>query len=226
MRATLPWMSGEERELAYYRAVEDFFAKLRGTPHVLSPRDFQLLRSWWREDVPLAAVTAGISEVFERRRQAGEGDPVVSLSYCRHAVRRAAKRLGESRAGAPGDGECEPDGSREALEDLGRHLDRAAEDQAGDRPAIAGCIRSIRASLASLAETSDPAALESGLFSLETALLQACWNALDREERLEIDARARRAAGDESGPAAERAFLAHRDREIRVLLGLPRLELP
>ncbi len=219
-------MTEGKRELEYYRAVEDLFAELRGTPHVLSPRDFQLLRGWWRDGVPLAAVTAGVTEVFARRREAGEDDPVVSLSYCRHAVRRAAKRLAESRVGATDETAGGPDDYRESLEILDRHLERAAGAQAAERPEVADCIRSIRASLAVLVKTEDPAALESGLFSLETALLEGCWNALDHVEQLEIDARARRAAGDATGPAAERAVRAHRDREVRLLLGLPRLELP
>ena len=84
-------MTIEEEELRYYRSVEDFFAWVRGVPHTLSPRDFQLLRSWWRDQVPLAAVLAGITEVISRRREDGDGDPVVSLSYCRHAVRRHAR---------------------------------------------------------------------------------------------------------------------------------------
>ena len=42
-------MGTSEDELRYYRTVEDLFATLRGVPHVLSPRDFQLLRTWWRD---------------------------------------------------------------------------------------------------------------------------------------------------------------------------------
>jgi len=61
-----PGLTGEE--LAYYRAVEDLFARLRGTQFIFSPKDFALLRRWWGEQVPLAAVAAGIAEVFERRQ--------------------------------------------------------------------------------------------------------------------------------------------------------------
>ena len=44
-------------EIEYYRAIEDRFAALRGVPHTLSPKDFQLMRRWWSDQVPLAAVT-------------------------------------------------------------------------------------------------------------------------------------------------------------------------
>ena len=63
----------DERELEYYRAVEDLFATLRGVPHIISPKDFQLLREWWRDEVPLSAVRAGIRWVALRdlHRRAG-----------------------------------------------------------------------------------------------------------------------------------------------------------
>ena len=89
----------DDREISYYRAVEDLFATLRGVPHMLSPKDFHLLRSWWREGIPLAAVSAGATEVFARRRERGEIDPVVSLSYCRHAVKAHARRIADMRVG-------------------------------------------------------------------------------------------------------------------------------
>jgi len=58
-RYTAGMASDDELELEYYRAVEDLFATLRGVPHVISPKDFQLLREWWRDEVPLVAVDEG-----------------------------------------------------------------------------------------------------------------------------------------------------------------------
>ncbi|MCS7183472.1 MAG: hypothetical protein NZ869_10235, partial [Thermoanaerobaculum sp.] len=85
-------------ELAYYRAVEDHFCRLRGTPFLFSPKDFAYLRRWWREGVPLSAILLALGEVFAKKRQRGE-DPVSSLAYCRHAVARQARRLAQLRAG-------------------------------------------------------------------------------------------------------------------------------
>ena len=48
-----------------------------------------------------AAVVAGIGEVGERRRER-QAEPVASLSYCRHAVARHAKRLPGAAAGTGG----------------------------------------------------------------------------------------------------------------------------
>ena len=217
-------MSEDGAELEYYRAVEDLFAGLRGVPHTLSSKDFQLLRSWWRDGVPLAAITTGVTEVFARRRQAGEDDPVVSLTYCRHAVRRAARRLAERRAGTTEEGASST--PEDGVAALGHHLERAAASQEEGRPEVARCIRSIRAKLLELPGSGDAISVEEGLYALETALLESCWNALDRDERAEIEDRARHAAGDATDAVRERAIRAHRDRELRLLLGLPRLELP
>ncbi len=216
-------MDTNDRERDYYRAVEDLFAQLRGTIHVLSPKDFQLLRTWWREGVPLAAVTAGIVETFSKKRERGDDDPVVSLSYCRHAVRRHAKRMAESAVG----GETPPAPPGAADHDLAlldEALERAEARNRELRPEVARVIGSVRSRVALLAG-GDPGSVETGLFALEESLLRECWAALGEEERGAVEAAARRAAGDPDG-ATPRSLAAHRDRELRSLLGLPRLELP
>ncbi len=68
----------DEAEIAYYRAVEDHFAALRGTPFLFSPKDFALLRRWWREGVPLAAVLAGIGGGLGATAGAGGGSGLVA----------------------------------------------------------------------------------------------------------------------------------------------------
>ncbi len=217
-------MAEDLDELAYYRAVEDFFAGLRGRPHLLSPRDFQLLRGWWREGVPLAAVTGGLSEVFARRRDRGESDPVVSLSYCRHAIKRHARRLAEMRVGA--ESRPAPDGepSGRSLADLDGALRQAAAAAASSRPEVATVIGGIVDRMEALAEL--PAAiLEEHLFTLEAVLLEECWRVLPAAEREVIEHIAAAAAAEGTDEARERTRRAVRDRELRALLGLPRLEL-
>lgn len=220
-------MSASERELAYYRAVEDLFAELRGVPHTLSPKDFQLLRTWWREGVPLAAVVAGITEVFVRRREGGEADPVVSLRYCRHAVQRQAAHIAEMRVGA-GDG-AEAAGLGEVRAELRRleeMLARAESAQRCERPQVARILALARRQLGAAAEL--PAAeVDTYLFALETSLLEGCFHALDRGEAREIQALCREAAGPagDDQETAERVQRTHRDRELRRRLGLPRIEL-
>jgi hypothetical protein len=73
-----------------------------------------------------------------------------------------------------------------------------------------------------------PAAeVEAHLHALETILLTGCWSAVHEQDRVRIDALAARAVAEAgaTGEAAERTRRAVRDRELRSLLGLPRLEL-
>jgi hypothetical protein len=65
---------------AYTGAVEGHLRARRGTDHVLSPRDFALVRSWHRAGVPLATVLVGIDRAFE-----ADGG-VTSLAYCRRKI--------------------------------------------------------------------------------------------------------------------------------------------
>jgi hypothetical protein len=221
-------MTAPEEEITYYRAVEDFFATLRGVPHVLSPKDFQLLRSWWRDGVPLVAVTNGIMEVFARRRDRGDEEPISSLSYCRHAVSRHARRISEMRVGAAApeqDGAPDVDG-RDALGHLEERLQRVAEEWSGRAPEVARAVREVARRLEDAVKL-PPALLQEHLFTLEAVLLSACLRALPEEQRtiLEERARAAAAATGATEDAAERTRRAIRDRELRELVGLPRMEL-
>ncbi|MCG6963689.1 MAG: hypothetical protein LJE95_10520 [Acidobacteria bacterium] len=220
-------MKESERELAYYRAVEDLFAELRGVPHTLSPKDFQLLRTWWRDKVPLAAVVSGVTEVFARRREHGEADPVVSLTYCRHAVSRQADHIAEMRVGASAGPE---EGAallvRDGVTRLEELLARAEAVQRRDRPSVAHVLALARRQLSAAADL-PPGEVDAYLFALEISLLEGCFHALGREEARELERlchEAAMSAGDDK-ETGERVRRTHRDRELRRRLGLPRLEL-
>ncbi len=217
----------DDREISYYRAVEDLFANLRGVPHMLSPKDFQLLRGWWRDEIPLAAVRAGVTEVFARRRERGELDPVVSLSYCRHAVQAHARRFAEMQVGGHDHNGDQPvfDTST-ALESLADGLRSTGNELRGTRPRVADVIDRIAFSIEASAEL-PPGVVEEHLFALESALLANCLAALDEESRTELEERARAEAEGTSTQheARDRTFRALRDRMLRNLLNLPRLEL-
>ena len=207
--------------------MEVFFAALRGAPHLLSPKDIQLLRGWWRDGVPLHAVTSAIAETLARRRDRGEADPVLSLSYCRHAVRARVRQLGEMAAGADA-WAAEPDRPPigEALADLARRLEEVAGSLPTTHAAVATAMTSIAVSLRDAAGLS-PDAADQHLFALEAALLNACWRALPPAEaaRLDQSALAATTASGATGDAAARTHHAMRDRALREHLGLPRLEL-
>jgi hypothetical protein len=220
-------MTGDDSpELAYYRAIEDLFATLRGVPHVISPKDFHLLREWWRDEVPLAAARAGITEVFARRRERGELDPVVSLSYCRHAVRKHAQRLAEMHVGSPDDGASPPPDPQPSLVALAADLNAVAARWRPEKPRIANIVGSIATAVETASEL-PASAIEEHLFALESALLANCLEALDATSRksLEKDAKDEAEVTAATPQARERTFRALRDRLLRRHLELPRLEL-
>lgn len=209
-------MSAEE--LAYYRAVEDHFCRLRGTPFLFSPKDFAYLRRWWQEGVPLSAVLLGLGEAFAKKRERGE-DPVSSLAYCRYAVARQAKRLARARVG----GEEKPawDPAR-ALGRLCRELEQVRSGLAS--PRLVELVTGLILALEALPRDLPVATLAEMLAELEEQTLAAVWGALSQGEREAIEARVRaqRPAGVElSGRAWQVAIL----RAVREYLGLPRLEL-
>ncbi len=203
--------------------VEDLFATLRGVPHLLSPKDVQLARDWWKDGVPLPAVTAGVTEVMEKRRQADDGDPIVSLSYCRHAVRRHAKRLKEQQVGARSGSE-DPRDTDQLIGALTADLRQAADH--ARFPEAAATIEKFAVQVDALVGTA-PALVDEQLFALETALLEACRRTLPQETLAEIErsAEAKTAASGATGDALKRSRRAMIDRKIRHLLDLPRLEL-
>ena len=216
-------MTETDPEIEFLRTVEDLFATLRGVPHLLSPKDVQLARDWWKDGVPLPAVTAGVTEVMEKRRQADDGDPVVSLSYCRHAVRRHAKRLKEQQVGAHSSCEDPPDTDlliRALAADLRKAADHAPFPEAGTT------IENFAAQVDALVGTT-PALADEQLFALETALLEACRRTLPAETLAEIErsAEAKTTTSGATGDTLKRSRRAVIDREIRHLLDLPRLEL-
>ena len=216
-------MTETDPEIEFLRTVEDLFATLRGVPHLLSPKDVQLARDWWRDGVPLPAVMAGVTEVMEKRRQADDGDPVVSLSYCRHAVRRHAKRLKEQQIGAHSSGE-DPRNTDLLIGALATDL-RTAADHA-PFPEAGTAIENFAVQVDALVGTT-PALVDEQLFALETGLLEACRRSLPPERLAEIErsAEAKTATSGATGDALKRSQRAVIDRRIRHLLDLPRLEL-
>jgi hypothetical protein len=218
--------ASDDREIAYYRAVEDLFANLRGVPHVLSPKDFQLLREWWRNDVPLTVIRTAVTEVFARRRERGDAGPIVSLSYCRHAVSEHARRHAEMQVGASGGPQPDTVSTSTAIGRLASSLERASEDLLGPRPRAAEVVSRLATGVRGAGEL--PAAVvEEYLYALETNLLDACLDTLEPDERATLESRARQQAEriTEDPDARQRTFRALRDRLLRDLLGLPRLEL-
>jgi hypothetical protein len=139
-------MSATAEDRAYYEAAEAAFIRRRGTPFLLSPSDFALLREWRALGVPLEAVEAGIEEAFTRREERKAGRRVNSLSYCRDAVLGAWERRAETSRGKGASGAVVDIDAKAALEGLALALGATR----GRRPDLDRPLASALASIARL----------------------------------------------------------------------------
>ncbi|HTR03758.1 MAG TPA: hypothetical protein VMN82_11220 [Thermoanaerobaculia bacterium] len=220
-------MSATEEDRAYYEAAEAAFIRRRGTPFLLSPTDFALLKEWRALGIPIEAVEAGIDDAFTRREERQAVGRVNSLSYCRDAVLEAWERRAEAARGrgSASGGAGDPD-PKASLPALAASLEACRER----RPELAAVLDAARASLARLAaggKTAEEA--EASLARLDRKLARELYEALPEDERAAVD----RDVTRQLGTALERMDAATADKTTRALtrravrerLDLPRLSL-
>ncbi|HEY7113678.1 MAG TPA: hypothetical protein VIA45_12165 [Thermoanaerobaculia bacterium] len=218
-------MSETAEARAYYAAGEAAFIRRRGTPFLLSPRDFALLKQWRELGVPIEAVERGIDDAFSRREERGATGRVNSLAYCNDAVLAAWERRAEAAVGR-GTGREEAIDARASLAALGERLAALA----ARRPDLGEPIETARRSLERLAKGSKPPGeVEESLARLDRKLASALFDALPAGERADIDRRidgqleALKGRMDEE--TARRTGRALGRRLLRETLDLPRLTL-
>jgi hypothetical protein len=214
----------EADEQAFYRAVEDHYAALSQNRHLIMPADFALLREWWRRGAPLAAVIAGLDEVWARCQEEGE-DPVFPLSYCRRAINRNIKRLLAARIGATDEAPTAVDVAA-GLAALVERVREAAVRWA-PTPAVARLLDDLASAVGSIPGAAAADVVEETLAKVELGALDSLAAALpatDRE-RLEAEAEAMVAGVDAASEVGRRTRKAVLLRGVRELLRLPRLEL-
>ena len=73
-------------ERRYLHELEGHFLRRRGSPLLLSPKDWALGVSWFEEGIPLAIVTGAIDEAFDRLAAGEGGRRPRSLSYVRSII--------------------------------------------------------------------------------------------------------------------------------------------
>lgn len=129
----------------YFHSIEEIFIRLRGAPLLLSPADWQTVRAWHEENIPLDLVGRVLEEVFTRLRERDPERKIHSLRYCAPAVEAAWREVCDLGATA---GRLEPEpidvGARlEALlaalpDDLDRRveLERQLAELEGDAEAV------------------------------------------------------------------------------------------
>src|SRR5512146_295455 len=161
----------------YFSAIETEFIRRRGTPFLLSPKDYALARRWFVLGIPAADVCAGIAEAFDRREARAAAGRVNSLAYCEGAVLEAWERRASARVGRP---EAPEDAAADAsrrLDDLGAALDGAAAR-------FPEPVAAARRSLARLAGSGrGPDEIERSLSRIEKKMLREIEEGLSAEER-------------------------------------------
>ncbi len=220
-------MNETEEDRAYYGAAEAAFIARRGTPFLLSPKDFALLKEWRALGIPIEAVEVGLDDAFSRREERGATGRVNSLSYCRDAILSAWERRAETSVGR-GAGRAEGDSPDVAgtLAGLSERLDAVARAHPSLTPPIESALRS----LDRLSRSGRPAGeIEASLARLDRRISNQIAEALPEERRRRLDAdvekllaRARVRMDSETEEKTRRALTR---RTIRESLDLPRLTL-
>lgn len=218
-------------ESAYATLLEDAFIAERGTPFLLSPKDWLLIRDWRARGIPVDTVIRAVRETFERRRSRGAAGKISSIAYCANAV---DERWELERRGLVGRGDAqrtvEPEGVAPRLqrlvEALGGSAGRVPESFADE------AFRKAVTAARDAAQALDPAGgfdvLEHELTKIERSLAKKLDKALFEPARAELEGRVNEALGDPAGLASEvveRTRRALRRRELRRMASLPALTL-
>ena len=211
----------------YFSTIEAEFIRRRGTPFLLSGRDFALMRRWRELEIPLEDVVAGIEDAFDRRQERQALGRINSLSYCEGAVLEAWERGAAARVGKGGRApaaETVPVGPR--LGALGESLRAFGEREPRFRPAAEKAL----ASLSRLAASGKTAELvEDSLARIEKRLLKEIAYLLAPLESEGLDRDVSRRLAPEAGLMEARALRRTAEilkrRKLRELFGVPALTL-
>lgn len=184
----------------YFTEIESHFAQRRGTPFVLSAKDWVLMKSWNDEGIPLPIVIEAIDAVFDKHD--AKGKKVNGLAFCKHAVKELWRDRRELQIGSE-------DGAPEA--DLASRLDALAQTLEEAAPPFAVRVREL------VSEKSAPR-IEERLIELEEELVEALASPELRDEARALSA----TVGEKTRARTENAHLR---RLVRERYALPRLTL-
>lgn len=196
----------------YFLEIEAHFAARRGTPFILSAKDWALMKKWREEGIPLPVVIEAIDSVFDKNEASGRNKVISSLGYCRHAVRELWNERRELQVGE--EGQVPEAAPAEALEALAREVE-AAGAPVGDLP------DAIRA----LAKEKSAPRIEERLIELEREMIDRALASVDGEEAEAMRARAEASIGRIDDSVRARTVEANLRRIVRERFGLPRLTL-
>jgi hypothetical protein len=219
-------------EAAYATLVEEAFIAERGTPFLLSAKDWQLVRGWRESGVPVDTVIRAVHETFEKRRARGAAGKISSISYCAGAVE---ERWEMERRGLVGQERGEsapaPDAREIAtiLAALASRLRAATAPVPGvDGKLLRKGLKAAAAKIDGLPPDGPFEETDERLSRIEASLVKAVLRGLGPEPLAAIEARVAEDLGDVSGVSrdvVDRMRRALTRREVRRLAGLPPLTL-
>jgi hypothetical protein len=237
-------------EAGYATRIEDAFIAERGTPFLVSAKDWSLIRGWREAGVPADTVVRAVREAFERRRARGQAGKISSLAYCADAV---AERWEMERRGLVGKEDSPPEApdaaaTREKLAKLAAALRAVGDEEKKDLlrkekdPSAPGSGQAPGIDLQILRRGLDRAAaqieevsadlpfeeIEYKLSSIESSLVRTGLKAMNSSSQALVGMRVNDALGDVVGLAphvVERMRKALTRREVRALAGFLPLTL-
>jgi hypothetical protein len=189
----------------YFLEIESHFAMRRGTPFILSAKDWVLMKKWADDGIPLPVVIEAIDTIFEK--SAERKKVVNSLSYCRHAVKELWEDRKELQIGASAT--VPEEGSADTLARLAA--------------AVAPLSGSIADEIRGLEKEQSARAIEDRLIEIERRLVGQLPPAELESMRAEVgEALAGTRLDDKTRARTEEAMLL---RIVREKYALPRLSL-
>ena len=199
----------------YFRMIEETFIRLRGSPLLLSPADYQVAKSWFEADIPLDVVCKTLEKLFNRLSERGEPRAIRGLKYCQRAVEQAWRE--QRSLTAPGVGRTATEVPVTArLEALARALPARLPGRQG-----------LAERMVALEGPVDR--VERQLSELDREMVDQAMAILDEEARAEIAREAERVLSSFEGriPEGQGVLLRDRllDRALRRRLALPMLSL-
>ena len=228
-------MEGPELdEAAYAMKVEEAFITERGTPFLVSPKDWTLIRGWREGGIPVDVVVRAVRETFEKRRARGQAGKISSIAYCASSVEELwemeRRGLVGKPTGAPVAGANAP-AREEILALLSGRLRAASRPFAGSEGAEALLRRSrekAAAKVDAIPREGPFEEIEERLSVIEASLVRSALNGLPPEQQALVESRVAEALGDVASVSphvVDRMRRALTRREVRLLLGLPALTL-
>ncbi len=209
----------ESPDQAYFRTIEEIFARHRAVPMLLSPADWKVAQGWFEAEVPFDLIDRVFGEVLGRRHERGAKGRVSSLRYFAPAIEAAWQEIRELTA----IGETLPAPALDVparLAALAAALDRAGGAATGE---IATRVRAL-SSPGAYAET-----VERQLAALDAEMVERTDRGLPPEDLAavvsEIEKSLKKLAGRLPAAEIENARDRLRRQAVRRRAGLPFLSL-